>query len=105
MSQFHAHKNLDESTQQFAPYVLDIQSSLLHGLQTVVALPLIPADKYLGKQIKGLNPILKIDNEAYICSTQNIFSIERNDMGRSVADFSQTSHEIVAAMDYALSGV
>ena len=105
MSQFHAHKNLDQNTQPFVPFVLDIQSSLLHSLQTTVAIPLIPLGKYLGKPIKGLNPILKIEGEAYVCATQNLFSIERNDLGRSVADFSQTSYDIVNAIDYVLSGV
>jgi hypothetical protein len=105
MSQFQAHKNLDENTQHVAPYVLDVQSALLKNIKTVVALPLVPMNRFLGTPIKVLNPILKIDGQAYVCVTQNMFAIERADMGCAVADFNQTNYEIINAIDYVLSGV
>jgi toxin CcdB len=105
MSQFQAHKNLDENTQHIAPYVLDVQSALLKSVKTVVALPLVPMSRFWGTPIKVLNPILKIDAQSYVCVTQNMFAIERADLGSIVADFSQNNFEIIDAIDYVLSGV
>ena len=105
MSQFHAHKNLDSLTADFAQFVLDIQSPLLQKLGTVMVVPLIKKSKYAGMQIKHLNPVLLIDGESYLMMTQSMFSMPRNDIGHSVNDFSSQSHEIVAAIDCLLSGI
>lgn len=105
MAQFRAYENPNKATKKTYPYLLDIQSNLLDDLRTTVVVPLC-ATSFAGKAaITKLCPILKIEDESFIALTQQIAGIDRKSLGNEVCDLSQYRSEIIAALDFIISGI
>lgn len=105
MAQFTAYENPNKTTKKTYPYLLDIQSNLLSDLRTTVVIPLC-ATKLAGKAaITKLCPIVEIEGKSFIALTQQLAGIERNSLGQRVCDLSQHRSEIIAALDFIISGI
>jgi toxin CcdB len=105
MPQFSLYKNANKETQKTYPYLLDIQSNLLDDLRTTVVIPLMPQRLAGDHTISELNPLIKIRSENFTVMTQNLAGIDRNVLGAYVGDLSQYRSEIIAAIDFVLSGI
>ena len=105
MPQFSLYKNANKATQKNYPYLLDIQSNLLDDLSTTVVIPLMPKRLAGDHIISKLNPVIKIRSENFTVMTQNLSGIDRNVLGENVGDLSQYRSEIIAAIDFVLSGI
>ncbi|AUM11220.1 CcdB family protein [Ketobacter alkanivorans] len=105
MAQFVAYENPNKTTKKTYPYLLDIQSNLLDDLRTTVVIPLCPAN-FAGKAaITKLCPVLEIDGKNFVALTQQIAGIDRKSLGKKAFDLSQYRSEIIAAMDFIISGI
>ena len=87
------------------PYLLDIQSNLLDELRTTVVIPLCPTNLAGKAAITKLCPILKIDGRSFIVLTQQIAGIDRKYLGKEICDLSLYRSEIIAALDFIISGI
>lgn len=105
MPQFFLFKNPNKATQKNYPYLLDIQSNLLDDLRTTVVIPLMPNRLAGDHTISKLNPVIKIRNENFTVMSQNLAGVDRNALGAYVCDLSQYRSEIIAAIDFVLSGI
>jgi toxin CcdB len=105
MPQFSLYKNANKATQKSYPYLLDIQSNLLDDLRTTVVIPLMPKRLAGNHTMSKLNPVIKIKSESFTVMTQNLAGIDRNALGEDVGDLSQYRAEIIAAIDFVLSGI
>lgn len=105
MAQFFAYKNANPRTQKQYPYLLDIQSDLLSELKTTVAIPLSPAKIAASMSMTKLNPSLTLDGESFIAITQDIAGIDRSQLWGQAYDLSAYRSEIIAAVDFVLSGI
>jgi toxin CcdB len=105
MPQFQLYKNVNKATQKNYPYLLDIQSNLLGDLRTTVVIPLMPKRLAGNHIISKLNPVIRIKSENFTVMTQNLAGIDRNALGALVCDLDQYQSEIIAAIDFALSGI
>ena len=105
MPQFTAYANSNPVTQQQYPYLLDIQSDLLSELKTTVVIPLSPAKLVGTISLSRLNPPLTLNGEQLIAITQDLAGIERHQLGGAAADLSAYRNEIVAALDFVISGI
>ncbi len=105
MAQFKVYLNPNQSTRQTYPYLLDIQSNLLDELRTTVVIPLSPASLAGAATLAKLCPTLLIEGESFIAITQQIAGIDRKHVGEEVSDLSQNRAEIIAAVDFMLSGI
>lgn len=105
MAQFTAYENPNKTTKKTYPYLLDIQSNLLSDLRTTVVIPLC-ATKLAGKAaITKLCPIVEIEGKSFIALTQQLAGIDRHSLGQGVCDLSQYRSEIIAALDFIISGI
>jgi toxin CcdB len=52
-----------------------------------------------------LNPVLVLDGERFTAMTQDIAGIDRNQLGALAFDLSSYHSEIIAAVDFVLSGI
>lgn len=105
MAQFTAYENPNKTTKKTYPYLLDIQSDLLSDLRTTVVIPLC-ATKLAGKAaITKLCPIVEIEGKSFIALTQQLAGIDRNSLGQRVCDLSQYRSEIIAVLDFIISGI
>jgi toxin CcdB len=104
MAQFTVFENPNRSTRAIYPYLLDIQSDLLNDLRTTVVIPLSPL-RLAGKAaISRLCPVLEIDGESYVAFTQQLAGVDRKTLGKAVCNLAGCRSDIIAAMDFIISG-
>ena len=106
MGQFTVFENPNRSTRSTYPYFLDIQSDLLQDLRTTVVIPLSPV-RLAGKAaISKLCPVLEleIDGESYVALTQQLAGVDRHTLGKAVCNLTSCRSDIVAALDFIISG-
>ncbi|WP_166835949.1 CcdB family protein [Rheinheimera pleomorphica] len=105
MAQFTAYANSNPVTHEQYPYLLDIQSELLSELKTTVVIPLSPADLVGTISLSRLNPALTLNGEQLIAMTQDLAGIDRRQLGAVADDLSTYRSEIIAALDFVISGI
>jgi toxin CcdB len=105
MAQFFAYENSNRVTKKTYPYLLDIQSNLLDELRTTIVIPLCPAKQVNNIAITRLCPVMQINNDNYIALTQQMSGIDRKALGKEVCDLSHHRCEIIAALDFIVSGI
>ncbi len=101
MPQFHAYRNPRQSRDR-VPYLLDVQSDLL-DLETRVIVPLVD-DTFFAGRITRLHPAFRIEARTVIASTADMVSVSRRDLREQVADLSAARDELLAAIDFLLTG-
>ena len=100
MAQFDIHRNNNlESADEF-PYLLDIQSDLLSGLETRVVVPLSQNIK----AIQYLNPEFKINDKSYALLTQELAGVHKSALGEKCGSLKDKRSEVIAALDFMISG-
>ncbi|MEE2000772.1 CcdB family protein [Alkalimonas sp. MEB108] len=105
MAQFFAYKNANPKTRQQYPYLLDIQSDLLSELKTTVVIPLSPAEIAAPMSLTRLNPSCTLDGKVFIVRTQDIAGIDRSQLRGQAYDLTAYRSEVMAAVDFILSGI
>jgi toxin CcdB len=84
--------------------VADVQNRLLDGLATRVVAPLYPL-KAKDKPILRLNPVFEIEGQRYYLAIQEMSGLRVKALGPKVASLEPRRHEIIAAIDFLVTGV
>ena len=105
MSQFCAYKNPNPATSTQYPYLLDIQSGLLGELRTTIVIPLTPSKMAAQISLSRLNPTFILDGESFTAMTQDIAGVDRRQLGVQAYDLTSQRADIIAAVDFVLSGI
>ena len=104
MAQFNIYSNANSSTKENYPYLLDIQSSLFEALDTRLVIPLVLVSKQKHKPIDGLMPIMVIKGNEFVLITSQIAGVHKNNLGTHISDINQNRQEIIAAIDFLITG-
>ena len=105
MAQFTVYENPNRASRKTFPFLLDIQADLLSDLRTTIVLPLCPAAMISDDIITKLCPVVEIQRKRFIVLTQQIAGIDRKILGKAIADLSRCRPEIIAALDFIVSGI
>lgn len=105
MAQFRVYQNPNPASRKTYPYLLDIQSNLLDELRTTVVVPLCPASVAGKAAITKLCPILDIDGTSFVAMTQLLAGIDRKSLGQEVCDLEHYRSDLIAALDFVISGI
>lgn len=105
MPQFTVYRNQNPDTLGTYPLLLDVQSPLLASLATRVVVPLCPATAITGERIKTLMPIFGIMGQRYLMLTPQLAGISKRQLVEPVAELSACRDEIIAALDWLLTGI
>lgn len=100
MAQFDVYYNINPLSLEEIPYLLDIQTDLLAGLLTRVVVPLARQSK----NIQHLNPLLEINGEKVVMLTQELSGVDKNILGDKVGSLKKDRAEIIASLDFLISG-
>lgn len=87
------------------PYLLDVQSNLLDGLESCVVIPIRKLEPY--KKIKiptRLTPIIKIKGKEYLLETPKMAAVPRRILKTPVVSLVSEQEHIVAAIDFLFQG-
>ncbi len=103
MAQFDVYANPNPATIRSIPYLLDIQTDLLNNLTTRVVIPLYSAS-VMGKAAKHLNLEFTIKRAAVIMSTAELAGVAVNSLGDKVCSLKEHRNEIIAAIDFLVTG-
>jgi toxin CcdB len=105
MPQFSVYKNKNPKSRSTFPYLIDVQSDLLSDLGTRVVVPLIKRGALTRKPIKNLMPAIRVDGQEFIMMVPQLAGIAASDLGAPVANAAEHRGEVVAALDFLITGV
>jgi toxin CcdB len=105
MPQFTVYRNKNPHTLSAVPFLLDVQHDLLSDLQTRVVIPLRPVSAIKGKALSPLMPILEIEGERFVLLTPQMAGIPKSEIGAPVTRGEHYRSEIIAAIDFLVTGI
>ena len=105
MAQFTVCRNKNPQTRSAVPFLLDIQNDLLDGLETRVVVPLRPLSTMKGQTVRGLMPVLEVEGERFVMLTPELAGIPKSELGEPVVQVEQHRFDIIAAVDFLLTGI
>lgn len=103
MAQFDVYTNPNPATKRAIPYLLDVQADLLSDLATRVVVPLY-ATTASTKAAQHLNPRFQVKCTTVIMSTAELAALPLFALGERVDSLQQHRSEIIAALDFLISG-
>lgn len=83
--------------------LVNVQSDLFDGLDTRMAIPLLPEDPHR-TPLRNLNPIFVIEERRYALYTQHMLAVPAPLLRDPVANVSDRRDEITAALDFLCQG-
>ena len=104
MAQYSIYQNRNENTKKIYPYLIDVQTALLDSLETKLVIPLSLKKNFENKLIKNLNPIMIINGKEYILLTQQLAAIPNQFIGEVITNISVNKQEILASIDFLITG-
>lgn len=104
MAQFDVYKNPSRQTRSAYPYILDIQHDLLSDLVTRMVIPLGRLSHFKHQQMRGLTPEVEYEGEKLLLLTPQIASMPSNQLKDPIGSLSHLREEIIASLDFAVTG-
>lgn len=104
MAQFAVYRNTNPATRDRFPLLLDVQNDLLAELGTRVVVPLAPVSGMPAPPMTRLMPVMNVDGADYVMFTQQLAGIPRRLLDESVADLSSRRDDVLAALDFLITG-
>lgn len=103
--QFDVYKNKNAASKERFPYLLDVQADLLQSLETRVVVPLAPKEAYASKTLTLLMPHITVKGKEYVAVTAQMAGIAKRNLGNLVENVADKRQEIIAAIDFLVTGV
>lgn len=101
--QFDVVDNPDPIEAETRPYLINLQSDLVHELTSTVVAPLVRRNDMTGA--RRLNPIVTVDGHEFWLATHELFAIDRRMLNRGAVTNLETDRDaIIAALDLVFTG-
>ena len=105
MAQFDLYVNTDKDTNKSYPYFVDIQNSLLEGLNSRVVIPLAPYQQPDKNYPKNLCPVIEVNNNKFVLLTHQLTSVSVNFLKRKETSLANHRDVLIAAIDFLVTGI
>ncbi len=103
--QFDVYQNPSTKTKTFYPYIVDIQNSYISEIATRIVIPLGKLQNFKNESMKGLTPEIEYKGEKLLLLTPQIASISAKTLKKPIGSLSHLRDEIIAALDFAVTGI
>ena len=104
MARFDVYRNPGAQAAT-TPYLLDVQSDLLDGLETRVVVPLRRLEQFPKVKLPDrLTPILKIEGQSCLLETPKMGAVPRRLLGEPVASLLYERDTISASLEFLFTG-
>lgn len=104
MARFDVYRNTGAHSAEI-PYLLDVQSDLLHDLETRVVIPMRRRDRFPAVTIPdNLIPTFKVEKVECILETPKLAAVPRRLLKKPVASLAASQFQITAALDFLFQG-
>ncbi|HBK43587.1 MULTISPECIES: CcdB family protein [unclassified Polynucleobacter] len=104
MARFSIYENTGEHAKN-TPFLVDVQTDLLSGLDTRMVIPLRKASLY--KKIKlpqDLIPIFSIKGDEFALETPKMAAVPRKILKKEIGSLKSQQHQIITAIDRLFHG-
>lgn len=105
MAQFDVYLNPNRNTRKAFPYILDIQNSVISDLATRIVIPLGRLESFKNEKMAGLTPEVAYEGEQLLLLTPQLASIPAKVLKEPIGSLSHLRDEIIAAIDFAITGI
>jgi toxin CcdB len=104
MARFSIYQNADDSTKT-TPYILDVQTDLLNGLNTRIVIPLRKSDRYQNlSSAQDLMPSFAIQGKKFILDTPRMAAVPTKYLKKEIGSLRDQQHIVIAAIDRLFHG-
>jgi len=103
MARFDVYANPDAADRASIPFMLDVQSDFLEGLETRVVIPLFSSARF-NVRIRNLNPAFEISGKTVVMDTASIGAIPTIDLRRPLTNLADRQLDIQDALDTLFAG-
>ncbi|MFQ3195556.1 MAG: toxin CcdB [Colwellia sp.] len=105
MSQFDVYINPSKKSREAYPYIIDIQNALISDIATRIVIPLGRLTHFRNEKMDGLTPVVEYENEQFVLLTPQISSMSVKLLKNPVGSVESLRDEIIAAIDFAITGI
>jgi toxin CcdB len=105
MSQFDVYINPSKKSREAYPYIIDIQNALISDIATRIVIPLGRLTHFRNEKMDGLTPVVGYENEQFVLLTPQISSMSVKLLKNPVGSVESLRDEIIAAIDFAITGI
>ena len=104
MARFDVYANPGNQSST-TPYLLDVQSDLLDGLDSRMVIPMRSLKHFPKVRLSTrLTPVLAIDGEDFLLETPKMGAVPRRVLKSPVTSLAQEQEQITAALDFLFQG-
>jgi len=105
MSQFDVYINPSKKSREAYPYIIDIQNVLISDIATRIVIPLGKLNHFKNEKMNGLTPVIEYENEQFILLTPQVSSMPTKLLRNPLGSVESLRDEIIAAIDFAITGI
>jgi toxin CcdB len=104
MAKFEVYRN-PGSHSRATPYLLDVQSDLLDGLESCMVIPLRSLDSFVKVKVPTrLTPVVHVEGQDYLLETPKMGAVPRSILKSPVASLAAEQFLITSAVDFLFHG-
>jgi len=105
MPQFDVYRNPNTATQKTFPFILDVQHEHISDLGTRIVLPLGRFQYFKNENLGKLTHVIKYEGDELILLTPQVASMPTSRLRNPVGTLEHFRTEILAALDFAITGI
>mgnify|MGYP001815964289 CR=1 FL=1 len=105
MTQFDVYRNPSKASRDAYPYIVDIQTPVISEISTRIVIPLGRRDLFRDEMLQGLTPTITYEGDELLLLVPQIASVPSRILRDPIGSLSHFRDEIIAALDFAITGV
>jgi toxin CcdB len=105
MHQFDVYANPSRTTRKAYPFIVDIQSNVISEIATRIVVPLGRKTHFNSEEMKGLTPTVTHEGEDFLLLIPQVASMPAKALKNPIGSLSHLRDEIIAALDFAITGI
>ncbi len=104
MARFDVYPN-PGALSRTTPYLLDVQSDLLDGLDSRMVVPLRSLEHFAQVKLPTrLTPVLQVNDKSYLLETPKMGAVPQRILKTAVACLAEAQEQITGALDFLFQG-
>ena len=105
MAQFDVYSNPSTNSNKAYPYLVDIQSPVISEIATRIVIPLSKKIDFKNTALRGLTLELNYEGEQLVLLTPQLSAVPAKLLKQPIGSLSHLRDEIIATLDFAITGV
>jgi len=105
MQQFDVYANPSKTTRRAYPFIVDIQSDIISEIGTRIVVPLGRKADFKNEEMRRLTPTITYEGEELLLLVPQIASMPAKVLKNPIGSLSHLREELVAALDFAITGI